>query len=219
MAGTSAHPNKELKLTSDRRGTAPTVFEVAALGGLWLAGALTLVVISVAKPSWAPYLLLLAVLVTCAFAARLRRIPLSAVSAALIPRTWRQGAAATAAVIAVVAATIRVPGVVRSAYDSLTGPHYSLLEADIRPLGTTAPPEAIAAAARTIPVDATYSVVGGDQNDVWAVFRFWLAPRQFDPNYRTAPWVVLYDDPHVTGLRPGRKRRLAPHIYVLEVRG
>jgi hypothetical protein len=132
-------------------------------------------------------------------------------------RTWREAAAAAAAVIAIGATAIRVPGVVRSAYDGLTGPHYSLVQADIEPLGTTAPPDAIAAAARAIPAGATYSVVGGDQRDVWAVFKFWLAPRPFDPDYSTAPWVILYDNPHVTGLRPGRKTQLAPNVYVLRV--
>ena len=193
------------------------MFEVALLGGLCLTAGLALIAASVAKPAWAPYLLLLGLLVTCALAARLRRVPIDAIRRAVVPKTWREAAAAAVCLTAVVAATVRVPGVVRSAYDSLTGPHYSLLEADIQPLGTTAPPEAIAAAARTIPAGATYSVVGGDQRDVWAVFKFWLAPRPFDPDYRTAPWVILYDNPHVSGLRPGRKTRLAPNVYVLEV--
>ena len=95
--------------------------------------------------------------------------------------------------------------------------HLLVEEADVQPLSVSAPSEAIAAAARTIPRGATYSVVGGDKYDVWAVFRFWLAPRVFTPDYLHAPWVVVVDDPNPKGLPPGRKIALAPGVYALEV--
>ena len=119
--------------------------------------------------------------------------------------------------ISLVVAVARLPSVVTSGYRGLTGPASSLAEADVQPLSVSAPSEAIAAAARTIPRGATYSVVGGDKYDVWAVFRFWLAPRVFTQDYLHAPWVVVVDDPSPKGLPPGRKIALAPGVYALEV--
>ncbi len=112
---------------------------------------------------------------------------------------------------------MRVPGVLTSAHKALSGPAYSLSQADIEPLSVSASVEGIAAAARAIPGDATYSVVGGDKYDVWAVYRFWLAPRVFDPDYHTARWVVLNGGNLPTDLPRGKRIPLAPGVYLLEV--
>jgi hypothetical protein len=188
-----------------------------ALAGVWLAFAVALATVVVGEPSWWPYLALLGVGVTCLFAAHLARISLRSFAKTLLPRSWPGGALGAVIGVSLVVAVARLPSIVTSGYSGLTGPSSSLEEADVQPLSVSAPSEAIAAAARTIPRGATYSVVGGDKYDVWAVFRFWLAPRVFTPDYLHAPWVVVVDDPSPKGLPPGRKIALAPGVYALEV--
>lgn len=193
------------------------LFAWFALAGVWLAFGVALATVYLGERSWWPYLTLLGAGVTCVFAAHLARISLRSFATALLPRSWSGGVLGAIIGVSLVIAVARLPSIVRSGYKGLTGPTYSLAEADLQPLGVSAPSEAIAAAARTIPRDATYSVVGGDKYDVWAVFRFWLAPRVFTPDYLHAPWVVVVDDPSQTGLPPGRKIALARGVYALEV--
>ena len=134
-----------------------------------------------------------------------------------MPRTWLGGAAAAVIAVSLVAALTRVPHLFTVAHDALTGPTYSLSQADIEPLGVSASVDAIGAAARVIPRDATWSVVGGDKYDVWWVYRVWLAPRPFVPDYTTAAWVVVNGGPEPTDLPHGEKIPLTPDVYVVRV--
>ncbi len=140
-----------------------------ALAGVWLAFDVALATVYLGERSWWPYLTLLGVGVTCVFAAHLARISLGSFATALLPRSWSGGALGAIIGVSLVVAVARLPSIVRSGYKGLTGPTYSLEEADLQPLSVSAPSEAIAAAAGTIPRDATYSVAGGDKYDVWAV--------------------------------------------------
>ena len=196
---------------------APDLFEWCLVLGAWLAGSLALVVACVSEQSWSPYLALVGAVATCAVVARLGRLSITSIAAASLPRSWLGAGVRVVVGISLIAAVMRVPGVLTSGYEALTGPTYSLSKADIEPLSVSASVEGIAAAARTIPVGATYSVVGGDKYDVWAVYRFWLAPRVFDPDYHTARWVVLNGGDLPTDLPRGTKILLAPGVYVIEV--
>ena len=112
---------------------------------------------------------------------------------------------------------VRAPDVVAYGSHGLRRAPSSLREADIAPLGATAPIGVFAAAAKTIPRDATFAVIGGG-NDVLAALRLWLTPRIL-ANYQDANWVILYGASVPADLRFRAKVRLAPAVYALEVAG
>ena len=184
--------------------------------GLLLALVVVVASVAAVEPSWSPAVAVFGVLAACVVAARLRRIKLGTIAAGLLPRTVHAATIGVAVAVSLLAAVLRLPGVITSGYNSLTGPSYSLTQADIEPLSSIGSVQAVAAAARTIPVDATYTVIGGDKYDVWGMFQFWLAPRPFTPDYRTAPWVIVYERSPPPGLRPGKKFNLAPNVYAVE---
>ena len=121
--------------------------------------------------------------------------------------------------VSLIAVIMRTPGVVTAAYHGLRAAQYSRARADIEPLALYGSVDAVAAAARTIPAGATYSVVGvaSDKYDVQAMYRFWLAPRPFTSEYQHAQWVIVNGEPIPSDLPHGRRVPLAPGIYALEV--
>src|SRR5215475_3752718 len=183
----------------------PGTFRVAAFVGAWLAGCVVLVALGVYQGSWSPYVAVSAVLLTFATVAAYRRVSVGSILAGSRPRTPLAAVAGVVVAVALVAAVARVTHVVGSASDAVSGPHYSLTQADIQPLGVSASVEAIANAARTIPVGATYSLVGGDLYDASAAYRVWLAPRPFSFDYHTTQWVIVNGQPVPADLPPGTK--------------
>ena len=217
MAGVPTRRPREGQETGPTSAPAPVLFEWCLVVGAWLAGSLALVVVSLGEQSWSPYLTLVGVVMTCVVVARLGRLSIASIAIASFPRSWVGASIGVVVGIALIASMMRVPDILRSGYEALTGPTYSLSQADIKPLSVSASVEGIAAAARTIPGEATYSVVGGDKYDVWAVYRFWLAPRAFDPDYHTAGWVVLNGGGLPTDLPRGKRIQLAPGVSVIKV--
>jgi hypothetical protein len=192
-------------------------FERLFLIGLLLALVVVLASVAAVETAWSPAVALVGVVAVCAVAARDRGVGVRAIATGLFPRSWSAAVVGAVVGVSLVAAVLRLPGVITSGYESLTGPSYSLSQADIEPLGAFGSVPAVAAAARTIPVDATYSVIGGDKFNVWQMFEFWLAPRVFTPDYLAAPWVIVYGLPPPARLPHGKKFPLAPGIYALEV--
>jgi hypothetical protein len=192
-------------------------FERMLLIGLLLALVVILASVAAVESAWSPAVAVLGVVMSCAVAARYRKIGFGAIAAALRPRNWVAALIGVVIGVSLVAAVLRLPGVITSADDSLSRPSYPLSLADIEPLSSIGSVQAVAAAARTIPVDATYSVIGGDKYDVWGMFEFWLAPRVFTPDYLAAPWVIVYERPPPAGLRHGKRFSLAPNVYAIEV--
>jgi hypothetical protein len=193
-------------------------FESLLLLGVWLVCAVALLALCLQRPALSPYLTVAGVLVTCGFAVRLRRRPLGPALRLLLPRTWLEAALGLGLIVVLVVAVARVPALVRSASTSLQHGRLPLAQADIEPLAPAggSVPE-IAAAAKAIPPDATYSVVGGDKYRIWAVVRFWLAPRTFVVDYTHAPWVVVYGPPVPRDLPAGKRVPIGQGGYVLEV--
>jgi hypothetical protein len=192
-------------------------FERVLLLGLLLAVFVALASVAAVETAWSPAVAVVGVAAACAVAARDCRIGIRTIASGLRPRSWLAAVVGVVVGVSLVAAVLRLPGVVTSAYESLTGPSYPLSQADIEPLSYYGSVQAVAAAARTIPVDATYSVIGGDKYEIWGMFEFWLAPRVFTPNYLAAPWVIVYERPPPAGLGHRKKVRLAPDVYALEV--
>jgi hypothetical protein len=173
-----------------------------ALGALWAA-----------EPTWSPWIALVALVGACAAVARQRWSSMGL----LRPSSWFAAAVGVILAVAIVTAVMRLPGVLTSGYRTLTGPAYSQAEADLQPLSDYGPPAAVAAAAAAIPADVTYSVVGGDINDNRAMYRFWLAPREFNPDYHQTRWVIVSGEPYPADLPRGRRVELADGVYALEV--
>jgi hypothetical protein len=104
-------------------------------------------------------------------------------------------------------------------------PNPLVRDADLDPLAQFVPTAALVHAAETIPPDATYTVVVGNDppvelpGDVEAAFRFWLPPRHYTAHAADADWIVAY---HVSseqlGVPIGREIGLAPDVNAVEVK-
>jgi hypothetical protein len=195
--------------------TGSTTFGRLVLVGVWLAFAAVIAALCLKERPWSPYLTLFGVAVTVVAVVRLQGLSCRSIAASLRPRSWPGAAVGLFVVAALVAAVVRIPAVLSSGYSSLTGPTPPLVQADIEPLASVGSVAAIAAAARTIPIGATYSVVNGDGYKIPLIFRFWLAPRVFTANYRAAPWVIVYGPASPADLPRGDRIALAHGSYVL----
>jgi hypothetical protein len=184
--------------------------------GVWLACAVVIAAVCLKERPWSPYLTLLGVAVTVVAVVRLQGLSFLSIAANLRPGSWSGAALGLFVVAAVVAAVIRIPAVLSSGYSSLTGPAPPLAQADIQPLASVGSVGAIAAAARTIPLGAIYSVVrGGGSYEIPLIFRFWLAPRIFTADDHAAPWVIVYGPATPAYVPKGERIPLAPGSYLV----
>jgi len=109
------------------------------------------------------------------------------------------------------------PLLARIGHQNLTGPRYLVRDADLDPFSIFAPTQAFVLAQQTIPRDATYTVVVGDDPPVaspgvvQSVFRFWLMPRRYTARLSAAQWVIAYHHPSETlGVRYSKEIGLGP---------
>ena len=85
-------------------------------------------------------------------------------------------------------------------YKNLRASPHLVRDADLDPFAYFAPTQALVAAQRIIPKDATYTiVVGHEQPGPSAtiaddIFRFWLVPRHYTPSIREADWAITYNE-------------------------
>jgi hypothetical protein len=84
-------------------------------------------------------------------------------------------------------------------YQNLRGPRHLVRDADLDPLSYFAPTEALVAATRIIPRDATYTVRVGNEEPspptqiVDDIFKLWLVPRRYVPSLADAQWAITYN--------------------------
>jgi hypothetical protein len=144
-------------------------------------------------------------------------------------RRWTRTAVLVAAVAVVaaelVAAALVIGDYARFGWRAAQAPNPIVRDADLDPLAQFVPTAALVRAAQTIPREATYTVVVGQDppvelpGDVDAAFRFWLPPRRYTPHAADADWIVAY---HVSsedlGVPVGREIGLAPAINAVEVK-
>jgi hypothetical protein len=189
----------------------------ALLGiGLSLVVGVAFVALFLRERSWAAFLAVLAVASVCLVVMRFRGITIGSLAESVGPRTWLRSVGVIVVGVALVASVMRVAGVVRADYDELVGPTYSLRLADVEPLARDyVSPAAVLAAARVIPVSASYTVVPSNEKLPY-LFRFWLRPRPFTWLVTDAEWVIIYGVPAPPGLRYRKKVVLGPNIYALE---
>jgi hypothetical protein len=107
---------------------------------------------------------------------------------------------AVAAIVAglqLLAAAGHLDDVVRTGYDRADA-GFLVRDADLDPLSFYMPTASLALARESIPPDATYTVVVGDDPPVADpgvvrfVFRFWLLPRRYTSRLSEAEWVIGY---------------------------
>lgn len=88
----------------------------------------------------------------------------------------------------------------RVGYQNARGPRHLVRDADLDPLSYFGPTQALVAATRIIPRNATYTIVVGHQEPgppkgiVDDVFRFWLVPRHYVSSLAKAGWVITYNE-------------------------
>jgi hypothetical protein len=84
-------------------------------------------------------------------------------------------------------------------YQNVRGPRHLVRDADLDPLSFFAPTNALVAATRVIPRNATYTIVVGDEKGgtpvgiVNDIFMFWLVPRRYVPSVSDADWAITYN--------------------------
>jgi hypothetical protein len=135
---------------------------------------------------------------------------------------------AVAAVVVVVdlaAAASRVPSLARIGYDNAKEPYRLVRDADLDPFASFAPTEAVAVARQTIPRDATYAIVVGDDPPrvaptlVRDIFRLWLLPRRYTTRLDEAQWVIAYHHASETiGVPYSKEIGFGPGVNALQVR-
>src|SRR5205814_4870353 len=104
------------------------------------------------------------------------------------------------ALLALVAAAAEVPGVVRAAHDSVTSPQQSWSSGELGPSFAWETSEEMTNAAKTLPRNAVYTIVFGndpplqpiESTGILPLFRYWLLPRRYTPNLHKPQWVITY---------------------------
>jgi hypothetical protein len=132
--------------------------------------------------------------------------------------------AAAVAGIELFGAAAKLPGVARIGYDNARQPYRLVRDADLDPFASFAPTAPLAVAAETIPRDATFAIVVGDEEPridpelVRQLFQLWLLPRAYTPRLRDADWVIVYNHASETaGVPYTREVGLGPGVNALEV--
>jgi hypothetical protein len=135
------------------------------------------------------------------------------------------GAAAVVVALALLAAAANAPGVVRLAYDSVTARGLSPTWRELAPFNYETSSEMLAAT-RAIPPGATYTIVFGNappfpasaQGGVISAFQYWLLPRRYDYDLRSAQWVIGYHHASETiGVRYRKEIPLGPYVNTFRV--
>jgi hypothetical protein len=150
-------------------------------------------------------------------------------SAAGLIRRWSRTAVLVVAIAVVALELAAAAGVIgnyaRVGWRSANAPTPIVRDADLDPLAQFVPTAALVYAAQTIPRDATYTVVVGQDppveqpGDVEAAFRFWLPPRTYTPHAADADWVVAYHaSSEDLGVAVKREVGLAPAVNAVEVK-
>jgi hypothetical protein len=140
-------------------------------------------------------------------------------------RTILLAAAALIAGVELSVAATTIGDYARLGYRSATTPNPLVREADLDPLASFVPTDALVRAAAAIPAGATYTVVVGDDPpverpaEVRVAFRFWLQPRRFTRGVEGAEWVIAYHrSSERLGVRYSSETGLAPGVNVVRVR-
>jgi hypothetical protein len=87
----------------------------------------------------------------------------------------------------------------RVGYQNAKGPRHLVRDADLDPLSYFAPTEALVAATRIIPRNASYTIVVGNEEPsppttiVDDIFKLWLVPRRYVPKLADADWAITYN--------------------------
>ncbi|HEX4518463.1 MAG TPA: hypothetical protein VH063_02670 [Gaiellaceae bacterium] len=85
-------------------------------------------------------------------------------------------------------------------YKNIRAPSHLVRDADLDPFAYFAPTQALVAAQRVIPKDATYTIVVGHEEPGGPpvgiaddIFRFWLVPRRYTKHIADADWAITYN--------------------------
>jgi hypothetical protein len=113
----------------------------------------------------------------------------------------------------------------RFGWRSFCTPTPLVRDADLDPMAQFVPTATLVHAARTIPPDATYAIVVGNDppvelpGDVRAAIRFWLVPRRYVERAADADWVIAYHtSSEGLGVKVGRELGLSPYVNAVEVK-
>ena len=107
----------------------------------------------------------------------------------------------------------------RVGYQNARGPRHLVRDADLDPLSYFAPTQALVAATRVIPRNATYTIVVGHEEPgppkgiVNAIFQFWLVPRRYVASLARADWAITYNQSsEALGVRYSKELGLGPGV-------
>jgi hypothetical protein len=148
----------------------------------------------------------------------------------LFPSGIRGVSAVTAVALVVVAvelftAATHIRLFAQVGYKNLRAPSHLVRDADLDPFAYFAPTQALVAAQRIIPENASYTIVVGHEapgpsaiitNDI---FRFWLVPRHYTRSIRRADWAITYNESSESlGVPYVQELGLGPGVNVVKLR-
>lgn len=146
-----------------------------------------------------------------------------------VPSGAHRLSAVTAVAVAVVAielftAATHISLFARVGYKNLRAPSHLVRDADLDPFAYFAPTQALVAAQRLIPANATYTIVVGHEAPgppagvANEIFRFWLVPRQYTRSVRDADWAITYNESSESlGVPYTRELGLGPGVNLVKL--
>jgi hypothetical protein len=109
-------------------------------------------------------------------------------------------------------------------YKNLRAPSHLVRDADLDPFAYFAPSQALVAAQRIIPDNASYTIVLGHEAPGPSatiaddIFRFWLVPRHYTPRIREADWAITYNESSESlGVRYTQELGLGPGVNAVRL--
>lgn len=128
------------------------------------------------------------------------------------------------AAVELLAVCLRTPALAQLGWQHATAPYRLVRDADVDPFASFAPTASIVMAQRTIPPEATYAIVVGNQEPrvepqlVRLIFKLWLLPRRYTARPRDADWVIAYNESSErVGVPYTQEIGLAPGVNALKV--
>ena len=130
------------------------------------------------------------------------------------------------AILALIAGGTQAPKLARLAWSRATAPSESLTDRELAAVIVAQSPDMFLKVAATIPRNATYAVVVGDEPPppsnfpflIPLLFQYWLLPRHYTHDIHDADWVISYNHPSETlGVRYSEEINISPTANVVKV--
>jgi hypothetical protein len=145
---------------------------------------------------------------------------------ACVSRVSLAGFAAVVVCLSLVAAVAKLPTTIRAADTSLRSDDYAWRAGELGPSFAWETSQELTNAAKTLPRNAVYTIVFGndpplqdiERTGIVPLFRYWLLPRRYTSRLHEAQWVITYHHSSETvGVPYAKEITLGPDANTFEV--